>query len=188
MARPVILFQGFAAKPGVLHKAFKRRYWRLYADGKLKYFADEIAVEPKGTIDLIIDELEYVCGAELERLSFKGPFRCRWPKKAASWTQRLAISTPNRTYFLAFDNTADCQRLNAAIQAMIEAMQLEGVLDIIPRQPLTKSMKRHAVFATAAAISPLDTHVGFFQADFHEVRPRCLIPAGLVTFASARCW
>eukprot|EP00045_Choanoeca_perplexa_P017151 m.243328 g.243328 ORF g.243328 m.243328 type:complete len:780 (-) comp17462_c0_seq2:1769-4108(-) len=182
MAAPVIIFQGFAAKPGVFHKAFKRRYWRLYADGKLKYFPDEIATEPKGIINLIIDELEYVCGDELERLSFQGPFRCRWLKKAASWSQRMAIATPGRTYFLAFDTAADCQRLRAAIQAMIEAMQLEGVLDIIPRNPLTKSMKRHAVFATAAAASPADVHAQFLNADFHEV---LVIGAGVAGLAAA---
>ena len=169
MVFPVILFQGFASKPGAFHKAFKRRYWRLYADGKLKYFADEIAIEPKGIINLIMDELEYVCGEELKRLSFQGPFRCRWLKKTANWEQRLAIKTPNRTYFLAFDNAADCKRLTTAIEAMIEAMQLEGVLAIIPRQPLSKSMKRHAVFATAASTSPLDAHAQFFSANFHEV-------------------
>eukprot|EP00730_Choanoeca_flexa_P018511 TRINITY_DN9000_c0_g1_i4.p2 TRINITY_DN9000_c0_g1~~TRINITY_DN9000_c0_g1_i4.p2 ORF type:complete len:310 (+),score=48.04 TRINITY_DN9000_c0_g1_i4:1537-2466(+) len=106
----VPLMTGWATKRGGMRTTWRRRYFILKDNATLSYFKDSVDTESskaKGVIRLLGSGVAIQTNAEIEPIL--------WPKDCAENT-RIAIVTPDRTFFIYTDNGADCQKWVAALK------------------------------------------------------------------------
>ncbi len=91
LACPSVFKHGWLTKEGSFIKNWKRRYFYLWTDGKLKYFA-QAAASQLGEIDLLNATVAYT-----------------GPPKVTGKSFALEIVTPGRTLLVCAENANDCK-------------------------------------------------------------------------------